>query len=97
MRSRAPEDGLEVSGAGYSEMRGDGSRGREDTERSGRWKRDETKQRKKMTRRRIFTPVWASPDDLAEIRVTPAFLVDHNPEEILPAMEQTLEDLGVFV
>lgn len=64
---------------------------------SSRWERDSSKKRKKERRRRIFTPVWASPDDLAKIRVTPAFLVDHNPEEILPALEQTLEDLGVFV
>ncbi|CAN0555800.1 unnamed protein product [Laminaria digitata] len=48
-------------------------------------------------RKRVFTPVWASSDDLAEIRVTPAFLVDHSPEEIFKAVEKTLEDLGVSV
>lgn len=47
--------------------------------------------------RRVFTPVWSSPNDLAEIRVTPAFLVDHSPDEIIKAVEQMLEDLGVRV
>lgn len=55
------------------------------------------KKRAQRQRRRVFTPVWASPNDLGEIRVTPAFLVDHNPEEILPAVQQTLEDLGIYV
>lgn len=47
-------------------------------------------------RRRIFTPVWVSPDELSEIRVSPAFLSDHNPDEILPAVQQTLDDLGIL-
>lgn len=46
-------------------------------------------------RKRVFTPVWSSPTDLSEIRVTPAFLVDHSPDEILKAVEQTIQDLGV--
>lgn len=48
-------------------------------------------------KRRIFTPVWSSANDLAEIKVTGAFLFDHSPDEILKAMEQMLEDLGVSV
>lgn len=48
-------------------------------------------------RQRVFTPVWASPNDLSEIKVTPAFLVDHSPDEILKAIGQTLDDLGVSV
>lgn len=46
-------------------------------------------------RKRVFTPVWSSPTDLSEIRVTPAFLVDHSPDEILKAVEQTIQDLGI--
>lgn len=48
-----------------------------------------------LRRKRVFTPVWSSPTDLGEIRVTPAFLVDHSPDEILKAVEQTINDLGV--
>ena len=50
-----------------------------------------------MKKRRIFTPVWSSVNDLADIRVGPAFLVDHRPDEVLNALEQMLEDLGVSV
>ncbi|CAN0404456.1 unnamed protein product, partial [Ectocarpus sp. 12 AP-2014] len=46
-------------------------------------------------RKRVFTPVWSSPNDLGEIRVTPAFLVDHSPDEILKAVDETLGDLGI--
>lgn len=49
-----------------------------------------------LRRKRVFTPVWSSPTDLSEIRVTPAFLVDHSPDEILKAVEQTIIDLGVM-
>eukprot|EP00903_Cladosiphon_okamuranus_P006237 g6122.t1 len=48
-----------------------------------------------LRRKRVFTPVWSSPMDLSEIRVTPAFLVDHSPDEILKAVEQTIDDLDV--
>ncbi|CAN0350961.1 unnamed protein product [Ectocarpus sp. 6 AP-2014] len=46
-------------------------------------------------RKRVFTPVWSSPNDLGEIRVTPAFLVDHSPDEILKAVDETVRDLGI--
>eukprot|EP00752_Nemacystus_decipiens_P012915 g11430.t1 len=49
-----------------------------------------------LRRKRVFTPVWSSPTDLSEIRVTPAFLVDHSPDEIVKAVEQTINDLGVI-
>lgn len=41
--------------------------------------------------------MWALPQDLNEIKVTPAFLVDHNPDEIIKAVKMTMEDLGVVV
>lgn len=46
-------------------------------------------------RKRVYTPVWSSPTDLSEIRVTPAFLVDHSPDEILKVVKETIKDLGV--
>ncbi|CAM9364963.1 unnamed protein product [Scytosiphon promiscuus] len=46
-------------------------------------------------RKRVFTPVWSSPDDISEIKVTPAFLVDHSPDEIVKVVEETVRDLGV--